>query len=145
MYILKMNKDKSFTTTQRTTIFKGERNADTLVFLLPKEYNGKDLSASVVHIQYTFPNGDIKVEQLQVKEELYKGYLMYSLGVNSQFTESSGRIWLNITCADTENDFLLETKTTVVEIMETTGGYITSEEQSNNVEVNSSDMRFIDF
>lgn len=38
MYAIKMNEDKSLITTVQATIYQNEKNADTLVFLLPKYY-----------------------------------------------------------------------------------------------------------
>ena len=38
MYAIKMEDDKSLTTTIHSTIYQGEKNADTLVFVVPMMY-----------------------------------------------------------------------------------------------------------
>ena len=44
MYALKMEDGKELITTVRGTIYQNERNADTLVFLLPRTYEGTDMA-----------------------------------------------------------------------------------------------------
>lgn len=99
MYVIKMNRDKSLIATIRGTIYQYERNVDTLVFLIPCQYDDQDIANFKVLMQYILPDGSGKSDELVMDFEPYKGHYKYSLPINSDFTTASGRIelWLNIT------------------------------------------------
>ena len=66
MYAIKMNDDKSLTTTIKSTIYQYEKNADTLVFLVPMSYEDINLANCTMLLRYIAPNGIGKSEELEM-------------------------------------------------------------------------------
>lgn len=56
MYVIKMNEDKSLETTVEATIYQNEKNADTLVFLLPRLYEEVNLANCIALLRYILPD-----------------------------------------------------------------------------------------
>ena len=52
-----MNEDKSLETTVEATIYQNEKNADTLVFLLPRLYEEVNLANCIALLRYILPDG----------------------------------------------------------------------------------------
>lgn len=117
MYAIKMNEDKSLNTTVQSTIYQYEKNADTMVFLLPKYYDDKTLSDCSVLLRYILPDGTGKSEELEMSPIPYnKEYNQYSLKVNTRFTETPGKIELWLCAIDIRDSLVLKTGTAHVEI-----------------------------
>lgn len=112
-----MNNDKSLVTTIHATIYQGEHNADTLIFLLPLAYEGRRLSDSNVLLRYILPNGVGKSENLEMDLEPYnEDYYIYRLGVASRFTSQEGEVELWLTAIDMYDNVILKTSSINVEI-----------------------------
>lgn len=116
MYTIKMNNDKSLTTTIKATIYQYEKNADTLVFLLPMMYEEKNIADCVVLLRYILPNNIGKSEELEMCPEPYKNYYQFRLPISSSLTDVSGAIelWLNIT--DPHDEWMLSTGNLTIEV-----------------------------
>ena len=108
MYI-KMNNDKSLIITVPTTIFRGERNADLITFLIPNEYEGKNIADCAMIMRYVLPSGVGRSESLVYQPEMYKSYLQYSTTVNTRFTEERGDINIWLTAFDYDDNVVLKT------------------------------------
>lgn len=96
MYV-KMKDDKSLLITVPTTIFRGENKADTLVFLVPKQYGNVNITDCSVLLRYIKPDNTGASEQLKMLPEMYNEYLQYSIRADSSFTSADGklRLWLS--------------------------------------------------
>lgn len=118
MYVIKMNKDKTLITTVRANVYRGEKNADTLVFLLPEKYDNKNLADCKVNIEYSLQDGTVKYEQLLPESEMYNGYYKYCLDISTEITDKVGTVYINLNCVDSSNDFLLKTSVVSIDVME---------------------------
>ena len=116
MYVIKMNFDKSLVTTIRSTIYKGENNADTLLFLLPTEYEGVNFADCDVLLEYVSPEGNITEEPLILEPDVYKGYYQYHLKVNSEFTACSGENKLSLIIKNEKTGYELYTGSIYVRV-----------------------------
>ena len=120
MYAIKMNEDKSLITTVQATIYQNEKNADTLVFLLPKYYEEENLANCAILLRYILPDGIGKSEELEMSPIPYnKEYYRYNLKVNTRLTAIPGIIELWICAIDMHDDVILKTGTTTVEVTAT--------------------------
>lgn len=92
MYTIVMTENKNLIHTIKSRIICGETNSDTIRFLVPATYEGKDLSTFVAAIKFKLPTGDNVCEVLTAQEELYNGYLDYRLPVTSKLTVVVGKV-----------------------------------------------------
>ncbi len=121
MYTILINKDKTLTTSVRTTLLK-DTTTDELVFLLPVEGDLSDDSEETTVVSTTTyspllryvvkSEGVLKTEVLGVDEELYKGRARFYLPRSSVFFRNRGMIefWLDITATT-----VTTTTTTVID------------------------------
>ena len=119
MYALKMEDGKELITTVRGTIYQYERNADTLVFLLPQKYEETDMADCTVYMRYVLPSGSgysetIEMDPVPYNEEYYR----YRLKAASRFTKEFGLITLWLTALKHDSEVLLETGDAVVPVLE---------------------------
>lgn len=119
MYALKMEDGKELITTVRGTIYQHERNADTLVFLLPRKYEETDMADCTVYMRYVLPSGSgysetIEMDPVPYSEEYYR----YRLKAASRFTKEFGMITLWLTALKHDSEVLLETGEAVVPVLE---------------------------
>lgn len=119
MYALKMEDGKELITTVRGTIYQHERNADTLVFLLPRKYEETDMADCTVYMRYVLPSGSgysetIEMDPVPYSEEYYR----YRLKAASRFTKEFGVMTLWLTALKHDNEVLLETGEAVVPVLE---------------------------
>lgn len=117
VYVIKMDTDKSLRATIKPKIYQYEKNADTLIFLLPMEYDEVNLANCTVTMNYVLPNGAGKAEELELELEPYREkWYEYRLKITTELTDLPGKIelWLNVTSP--EDDLLLETGTTEIEV-----------------------------
>lgn len=118
MYAIKMNDDKSLVTTVHATIYQNEKNADMIVFLLPKYYGEKNISDCSVLLRYILPDSTGRSEELEMEPEPYnERYYRYHLSINSSLTEAAGAIELWINILDEHEDLVLTSGTTEIEIV----------------------------
>lgn len=117
MYIIKMEQDKTLTPTVRVPIYMGERNADTLVFLLPQTYNGCGIKNCEVVLKYILPGANGHMETLSLLDEDYKGFLKYGLPIDSKLTSHAGevRVWLTLYHGD---NMILKTSVVILLVQE---------------------------
>lgn len=115
MYI-KMNDDKSLVVTIPTTIYRGENNADLITFLVPAEYEGKNVADCAMLMRYINPDNVGKSEALSYKPEMYKGYLQYSTVANTKITSLDGDITVWLTALDNNDAVVLKTGEALVTI-----------------------------
>lgn len=104
MYVIKMNADKTLQSTIHASIYQGEKNADTLVFLIPKLYGNQNVADCDLLMRYILPNGYGRSEALELAPEPYNSdYYCYNLKLNTKLTELAGdiEIWLT---AISQND-----------------------------------------
>jgi len=114
MYAIKMNNDKTLVTTVQSTIYQGEKNADTLVFLVPKEYESTNISNCTMLLRYILPDNIGKSEELEMDPEPYKNYYQYRLKVNTSFTNVPGDIELWLCALDIHDNLVLKTGTAMI-------------------------------
>lgn len=115
MYI-KMNDDKSLVITIPTTIYRGEKNADLITFLVPSEYEGKNLADCAFFMRYIDSDNDARSEALSYKPEMYKNYLQFSTVVNTRLTAEDGEVTLWLTAMDHNDDVILKTGEVLVTV-----------------------------
>lgn len=118
LYVIKMDSDndKSLITTIKSKIYQGECNADTLVFLVPMEFENQNLADCTMLIRYILPNGSGKSEELEMDVEPYNDHYRYKLKASSKFTEVSGNIELWLSAIDMYDNFILKSGSTFIEI-----------------------------
>lgn len=117
MYAIKMENDKSLTTTIHSTIYQGERDADTLVLVIPKQYEDQNLADCTILLRYILPDNTGHSEELEMYPIPHnKEYNQYRLGVGSEFTAHPGRITLWLTAVDFNDNVVLHTGEAIVEI-----------------------------
>lgn len=117
MYAIKMEDDKTLVTTVHATIYQGEKNADTLVFLVPISYSGISVADCTILLRYILPNGDGHSEELSLYPLPYSTkYYQYMLSVASRFTDTVGDIELWLTALNVDEDVVFKTSSTIVTI-----------------------------
>ena len=114
-----MNDDKSLSATIKSTIYQGERNADTLVFLIPSVYEDKNFADCTLLLRYILPNGVGRSEELEADAELYKDYYQYRLKVSTRLTDVAGNIELWLSAVDFNDNYILKSGTTHIDITPT--------------------------
>lgn len=102
MYVIKMENDKSLVTTIKSTIYRGELNANRILFLLPNEWEEHLLADYGVRMDYITPDGIGNSEMLAPEQDSYKGYLQYYVPIDCPMTDQDGvvELWLSILDAD---------------------------------------------
>lgn len=117
MYAIKMEEDKTLVTTVHATIYRGERDADTLVFLVPISYNDMNMADCTMLLRYILPNGEGHSEELSLYPLPYSTkYYQYKLGAGTRFTATAGDIELWLTALNAEEEVVLKTSTAIVTI-----------------------------
>lgn len=104
MFVIKMNGDKTLSKTVVSTNFKYENNAETILFLLPKQYGGTNLSDCSIQLYILNPNNLGQSYTLNLESELYKDILLQSyFPITADITSVIGNyeVWLNIVDAST--------------------------------------------
>lgn len=97
MFTVLMDQNKSLITPKRVTIYQGDNLMDTLRFVIPMVYNGKDITDYNVRIDYQLP-GNVGCKEILVKsdEDCNDEYSCYFLPVNTQITKHAGDIKLSL-------------------------------------------------
>lgn len=117
MYAIKMENDKSLTTTIKSTIYQGEKNADTLVFVVPMVYEHTNLADCTLLLRYVLPNGKGYSEELAMYPIPHnKEYYQFRLSATSHFTEVPGDIDLWLTAINFEDEIVLHTDIATVTV-----------------------------
>lgn len=117
MYVIKMNSDKSLITTIKSTIYQYERNADTLVFLIPKFYENENMADCSLLLRYILPNGEGKSEEILMKPEPYNdNYYQYHLQINTGLTSEVGDIELWLSAINMLDNVVLKSGTIYITV-----------------------------
>lgn len=112
-----MNEDKSLETTVEAMIYQNEKNADTLVFLLPRLYEEVNLANCIALLRYILPDGTGKSEELEMSPVPYnQNYYRYNLKMNTRLTETAGTIELWLCVLSLYDDVVLKTGTAIIEV-----------------------------
>lgn len=97
MYVILVNDDNTLTTTIRSRIMQRSKLFDDLLFLVKPEYNGHSMSKCTVLLEYVLPaSKKYRTEILVMSEDMYEGYLKYSLPVDTKMTTEPGDIELQL-------------------------------------------------
>lgn len=104
MYTIVLKEEKQLFAWKKSTLIEKETNVDMLRFLAPPMYEDIDLSTYVAVIKYTTPDRKNHCERLYPQEELYKGFIDYRLGVDTDITKMPGDIILRLTFIRIEKD-----------------------------------------
>ncbi len=97
MYTIVLKEDKQLFAWNKSTLIEKETNVDMLRFLIPPMYEDIDVSTCVVVVKYTTPDRKNRCERLYPQEELYKGFVDYRLGVDTDITKVPGDVDLRLT------------------------------------------------
>ena len=117
MYAIKMEPDRSLTTTIQSTIYQGDKDADTLVFVVPCMYGDVSLADCCLLLRYILPNGVGCSEELNMYPIPHnKDYYQYRLSLSSRFTERPGKIELWLTAIDFDDNVIFHTGTTTLNV-----------------------------
>lgn len=116
MYAIKMNDDKSLSATIKATIYQYEKNADTLLFLVPTSYEDVNLANCTMLLRYILPDGSGKSEELEMDPEPYKTYYQYRIKATTMITSVSGKIELWLSAIDLRDNLILKSGTTYIEV-----------------------------
>lgn len=117
MYVIKMESDKSLLATVQSTIYVGEKNADTMVFVIPRVHENVKVADCDVYMRYILPDGTGRSELLQMYAMPYnEEYLQYRTPVNTQFTKQAGDVEVWLTALDGYKNVVLKTGTSFVYI-----------------------------
>ena len=120
MYVIKMGADKALVTTIHSTIYQGEKNSDTLVFILPRKYEDVSISDCTMLLRYILPNGIGRSEEIEMYPLPHNDdYYQYRLKANTRFTAMHGTIELWLTVLSLTDEILLKTDATTIEITPT--------------------------
>lgn len=97
-YVLLINEDNIMTASQKRRIMQRSKNVDDLWFLTAQEYNGYDMSACTVVLEYILPcSRRYRSEILELSDEGYQEYLKYVLPLDTNLTEEPGEVELQLT------------------------------------------------
>lgn len=98
MYILLLKNNKDLIATSRCTIHQREKLVDNFKFLIPKTYDGLDLTNFTVQLQYLDQGNEAQNEILtrDTTNEDHEDYMNYILPVDTNLTRFSGDIQLRL-------------------------------------------------
>lgn len=100
MYVIKINEDNTLVATQKERIMKRSKLVDNLVFLVRPEYKGYDMSDSTVVMEYILPISRMyKTVTLVKSEDMYNGFLKYTIPFDTDLTSEAGEIEFKLTFA----------------------------------------------
>ena len=107
--IIKMNNSKDLLITIPTTIFRGEKNADLITFLIPMEYEDRNMADCAAVMRYILPDGTGRSEGLNYDPLPYKGYLQFSTVADTRLTKLDGLVTIWLTFFDGNDAVVLKT------------------------------------
>lgn len=98
MYTIKLNADKTLTTTIKATLMQKENGVDKIQFLIPQTYLEHDLSDYMITMVWADPNGNLHTGLLDRDVGTYKEYIRCVYTVTKDFLSQSGNIevWINM-------------------------------------------------
>lgn len=109
MYVIKMANDKSLVNTIKSTIYRGELNANRILFLLPNEWDEHLMADYGVRLDYITPDGVGNSEMLCAEQDSYKGYLQFYVPVGCPMTDQGGAVELWLSILDRDGTVVIKT------------------------------------
>lgn len=103
--IIKLNDNKQLQKTSSNTVYQGENNADSLLFLFPTTYQELDFRDLNVTLHWINEEKQGDVTMVSFEDELYRDtYLCFKQDITNAMTALSGtiRLWFEITDGDSE-------------------------------------------
>ncbi len=122
MYTIVMRDDKSLRITEKATLYQREKSIDKIQFLIPKTYEGTDISGFTATLKYVDQGNVAHMEILTLTEdEEYPEYSKYILPVDTNMNQFSGDIKLRITLSkidlDSRTQYVLHTGEVIITIL----------------------------
>lgn len=118
MYVIKMENDKSLVTTIKSTIYRGELNANRILFLLPNEWEEHLLADYGVRLDYIAPDGIGNSVMLCAEQDSYKGYLQFYVPVDCPMTDQEGLVELWLSILDMDGAVVIKTGSNYLSVLE---------------------------
>lgn len=104
-YVILISDDNMMTVTNKRRIMQRSKLVDNLWFLVDRLYNGHDMSKFTGILEYVKPiSKKYKTEFLVLSNETYNDYLKYVLPFDTELTDESGDIDIQISFITTELD-----------------------------------------
>lgn len=98
MYVILVNQDNTLTTTQAQNIMQRSKLVDELWFLVQPAYNDLQTIECTALLEYVLPiSRKYASETLVMSPEDYKGYVKFTLPVDTNLTAEFGEIELTLT------------------------------------------------
>ena len=118
MYVIKMEDDKTLVTTIKSTIYRGELNANRILFLLPNEWEEHLLADYGVRLDYIAPDGIGNSVMLCAEQDSYKGYLQFYVPVDCPMTDQEGLVELWLSILDMDGAVVIKTGSNYLSVLE---------------------------
>lgn len=97
-YVILVNEDNTLTASKKERIMQRSKLFNNLWFLAEPTYNGYDMSACTVVMEYILPiSKKYHSDILELSEEGYQEYLKYVVPVDTNLTAEPGDVELQIT------------------------------------------------
>ena len=108
MYTIKMGDSKELITTVRTHVYQGEKNADTLVFLVPSQYGEVDATECSITLRYVLPLADGYADIPLLVAAYNDDYLACTTALTAPLTSVCGTVTMWLLVRDAGNQVVLE-------------------------------------
>lgn len=96
-YVILVCDDNTLSAPKKQRIIQRSKLVDTFYFLAKPTYNGHDMSNCTVLLEYLKPTSKAyKTEILVLSDDRYEEYLKYTLPIDTEFTDESGELELQL-------------------------------------------------
>lgn len=102
MYSILVDKSNNLITTEKEVIMHRSKLVNTLCFLVDSEYNGVDMSAFTVLLEYVSPVSHRYHTEILERAANYNEYLRYTLPVDTEITGEAGELSLSLSFVSVE-------------------------------------------
>lgn len=97
-YVILVNEDNTLTASKKERIMQRSKLFNNLWFLTEPIYNGYDMSACTVVMEYILPiSKKYHSDILELSEDGYQEYLKYVVPIDSKLTTEAGEVELQLT------------------------------------------------
>lgn len=97
-YVILVNEDNTLTASRKERIMQRSKLFNNLWFLTEPIYNGYDMSACTVVMEYILPiSKKYHSDILELSEDGYQEYLKYVVPIDSKLTAENGEVELQLT------------------------------------------------
>lgn len=97
-YVILVNEDNTLTASKKERIMQRSKLFNNLWFLTEPIYNGYDMSACTVVMEYILPiSKKYHSDILELSEDRYQEYLKYVVPIDSKLTAEIGEVELQLT------------------------------------------------